>query len=122
LFLGLGVLGIPLFRITVFLCLPQIIIAIIVFQNSVRLFSTWSDKKRKMHLLLQKNSKAFSRETFKIFMSAPCSRLIVKSVLKDLGKKQMYTELLVYKEPLWVSIKNNFTPIETKIYINEDFV
>jgi hypothetical protein len=52
-------------------------------------------------------------------MSAPCSRLIVKSVLKDLGKKQMYKELLVYKEPLWVSIKNNFTPIETKIYINE---
>jgi hypothetical protein len=86
------------------------------------LFSTWDDKKRKIQILLKRNSKAFLPETFKVFMSAPCSRLIVKTVLKDLGKREMYKELLIYKEPLWVSIKNNFTPIETKIYINEDFV
>lgn len=122
LFLVICVLGIPLFKITVFLIIPQMIVAIILFQNSFRLFSTWDDKKRKYAVLLAKNRKSFSAETFKTFMKAPCGRILVKAVLNDIGLKHKYKELLIYKEPLLVSIRNNFIPIETKIYINKDLL
>jgi hypothetical protein len=73
-------------------------------------------------LLLKKNSNIFLHESFKIYMGAPCSRLLVRSVLKDLGQKEKYKELLVYKKPLWLLVKNNFKPIEAKIYIHKDFI
>ena len=119
LLMGLCLTGIPLFKITVFLCIPQIIIIIILFQNSYRLFSSWEDKKRMYALLMEKNRKGFSAETFKMYMKAPCGRVLTKAVLHDIGLKYKYKELLAYKEPLLVSIKNNFIPMETKIYINE---
>jgi hypothetical protein len=74
------------------------------------------------NFLLRKNAKRFSHESFKVYMKAPCSRLLVKSVLKELGQREKYKELAIYKEPLWLLMKNNFKPIETKIYINGDFV
>lgn len=116
----MGTLGIPLFKITVFLCIPQAIIVIVLFQNSYRLFSTWNDKKRMYAVLLAKNHDGFSTESFKIYMKAPCGRLLVKTVLNDMNLKEKYKELLIYREPLLASLKNNWTPIETKIYINEE--
>ena len=71
-------------------------------------------------ILMAKNRKAFSAETFKMYMKAPCGRILAKAVLHDIGLQYKYKELLVYKEPLLVSIKNNLIPIETKIYINEE--
>jgi hypothetical protein len=73
-------------------------------------------------VLLAKNGKGFSPESFKIYMKAPCGRLLAKSVLRDLGLRNRYKELMLYKEPLLVSIRNNFIPVETKIYINEGAV
>ena len=69
-----------------------------------------------------KNKKEFRPETFKVFMQAPCGRLLTKSVLKDLGIRQKYKELLAYKKPLKLSIKEGCSKQETKIYINEDFL
>ena len=54
-------------------------------------------------------------------MQAPCGRLLTKAVLKDLGMREKYEELLIYKEPLLVSMKKACEKTETKIYINEDF-
>jgi len=119
---GLCILGIPLFRITVFLCIPQIIFVIILFQNSFKLFATWDDKKRMYTLLILKNRKEFSAESFKIYMKAPCGRVLVRAVLKDIGLKYKYKQLLIYKDPLLVSIKTYFTPLETKIYINKELL
>lgn len=68
----------------------------------------------------QKNHDGFSTESFKIYMKAPCGRLLVKTVLNDMNLKEKYKELLIYREPLLASLKNNWTPIETKIYINEE--
>lgn len=120
--LGLVVLGIPLFKITVFLCIPQFIIATILLQNSYRLFSTWEDKKRKYALLMAKTKKGYSAETFKVFMKAPCGRILVKAVLNDIGLKHKYKELLKFKESLLILIKKNFATVETNIYINESFL
>lgn len=116
----MGTLGIPLFKITVFLCIPQAIIGIALLQNSYRLFSTWPDKKRMYAVLIAKNANDFAPESFKIYMKAPCGRLLVKTVLKDINLKEKYKELLAYRESLLVSLKNNLTPIETNIYINHE--
>lgn len=121
LFLGMIILGLPLYKITVFLCIPQILISILTFENSFRLFSTWDDKKRKYWILLEKNKVVFKPCSFKLFMQQPCGRLLTKCVLKDLDKKQEYSSLLIYRESLFITCKNNFNPIKTKIFINEDY-
>ena len=75
-----------------------------------------------MRLLLKKNSAKFLPESFKLYMKAPCSRLVVKSVLRELGQKRRYRELLVYKDPLWILLKDFCKPVKTTVYIKEDFL
>lgn len=111
--------ALPLRKVLPFLLIPQIIISFLLFYYSVKLFSTWKDKKTKYKILLAKNKDGFRPESFKIFMQAPCGRLLTKAVLKDIGLKSKYKELLLYKEPFLVSLKNNFKPVRTRIYINE---
>lgn len=111
--------ALPLRKVLPFLLIPQIIISFLLFYYSVKLFSTWKDKKTKYKILLAKNKDGFRPESFKIFMQAPCGRLLTKAVLKDIGLKSKYKELLLYKEPFLVSLKNNFKPVHTRIYINE---
>lgn len=101
--------------------IPQVIIAFLCLKQAVHLFSTWKDKKIKYEILIGKNKNGFRSDSFKIFMQAPCGRLLVKAVLKDLGLTARYSELLVYKESFSVSVKNGCVNQEAKIYINEDF-
>ncbi len=101
--------------------LPQAIISLFCIRQAIFLFSTWKDKKLKYEILIGKNKKDFRPDSFKIFMQAPCGRLLTKSVLKDLGLSNKYKDLLIYKEPFFVSIKNACTKHESKIYINGDF-
>lgn len=71
-------------------------------------------------VLMGINHGGFSPESFKTYMKAPCGRLMVKAVLRDLGLGDEYGKLLAYKEPLLFSIKANCAPVETSIYINEE--
>jgi hypothetical protein len=120
--LGAGVLLTPLFIISPWFLAVQIPVAVKIFMVSSRLFSTWPDKKRMMVLLINKNKHEFRSDSFKIYMQAPCSRLLVKSVLRQLGEKRRYRELAVYKEPFLSTIRKNLAPVKTKVYINEDFL
>lgn len=118
--LGALILLPPFHKISwIFLCL-QIIAALKCFMVSFRLFSAWDEKKRMMTLLFNRNQREFRPDTFKVYMQAPCSRLLVKSVLKQLGQKRHYRDLLIYKPSLLQSIKETIRPVDTKIYINED--
>ena len=112
---------IPLFHIHKSLIVPQVLVSIVCFKNAFHLFSTWSDKKIKYKILIGKNKNGFREDSFKVFMQAPCGRLLTKAVLKDLGIREKYNELIVYKEPLLVALKKGCVKQETKIYINEDF-
>ena len=116
---GIATAVLPLRKVTPLLLIPQIIVSFVLFYYSTQLFSTWKDKKIKYGILLAKNKEGFRPETFKIFMQAPCGMLLVKSVLKDLEIKGKYKELLVYKEPFFVALKNGCKPVQTKIYIKE---
>ncbi|MBI9103737.1 MAG: hypothetical protein JEY99_15080 [Spirochaetales bacterium] len=120
--IGMILIGIPIYKISVFLCIPQIIISLIILINSARLFSSWDDKKKKIRILLSKNKKSIKEESFIIFMTAPCGRLLVKHVLKIIGKRDMYKTLKKYRVPLYVKVKNNCSDVETKIYINKDVI
>lgn len=121
LFCGVFTVLIPLFRISKWLIIPQLIVSLFCLKQAAHLFLTWKDKKIKYEILMGKNKNEFRPDSFKIFMQAPCGRLLTKAVLKDLGLSNKYKELLIYKEPLIISIKNGCIKQETKIYINEDF-
>lgn len=116
---GIAVVALPLRKVSLWLLVPQIILSFVFFYHSAQLFATWKDKKIKYSILLAKNKSIFKAESFKIFMQAPCGRLLTKAVLSDLDLKDRYKELLVYKEPFWTSLKKGCKPVETKIYINE---
>lgn len=116
---GIAMAVLPLRKVTPLLLIPQIIVSFVLFYYSAQLFSTWKDKKIKYSILLAKNKDGFRPESFKIFMQAPCGRLLAKAVLKDLGLKSGYKELIVYKEPFLSSIKNGCRTTQTIIYINE---
>ena len=118
---GIIIILLPLNKFSNLLIVPQVIIFFVFVYYSCKLFSTYNDKLLKCEILIKKNQNEFRPETFKIFMQAPCGRLVTKTVLRELNIKEKYKELLIYKEPFIVSIKNNFKPIKTTIYINEDF-
>ena len=107
LFGGIILILISFLGIPKLLTIPSIIISFFFFYNSVKLFSSWNDKKVKCEILYKKNINEFRPDTFKVFMQAPCGRLVTKVVLKDLNQKEKYKELLIYKEPFLTSIKNN---------------
>lgn len=123
LFCGIIILLMPLFKVSKWLLIPQLILSLFFIKQAGNLFSTWKDKKIKYKILLERNKNEFRADTFKVFMQAPCGRLLTKSVLKDLGIQDKYKELFVYKDPFIVSMKKNClsSSQETKIYINEDF-
>lgn len=121
LFCGIAVALIPLYRVSKWLIIPQIVLSLVFLKESMRLFSTWADKKIKCKILTERNKEEFRPDTFKVFMQAPCGRLVTKTVLKDLGLREKYKELLVYKPSFREVIKRPFEPSETSIYINEDF-
>lgn len=99
LFGGIILILISFLGIPKLLTIPSIIISFFFFYNSVKLFSSWNDKKVKCEILYKKNINEFRPDTFKVFMQAPCGRLVTKVVLKDLNQKEKYKELLIYKEP-----------------------
>lgn len=121
LFGGLVVILLPFYKVSVLLLIPQFFLSILFFKPSIKLFSSWKDKKLKYKILMGKNKSQFRPDSFEIFMKAPCGRLLTKAVLKDLGMSHKYKELLVYKESFFVTIREGCKNQETKIYINEEF-
>ena len=119
---GIIVFAIPLFIVSKILIIPQIFFTLFLLNSAIKLFATWNDKKRMYKVLILKNKKQFRADSFKDFMQAPCGRLLTKAVLKDLRLKEKYRELLVYKKPFFVSVRNNLKTQKTVIYINEDFL
>jgi hypothetical protein len=113
---------IPLYKFNWFLFVIQCIISINLFIISAKLFSTWNIKKREIIILQNRNYKEFHPESFKIYMQAPCSRLVVRAVLHDLNLRTKYKELLIYKKPFYIMIKDNLKPVKQSIYINEDYL
>ena len=110
----------PFYLITGWTLVIQAVIAIKLFMIAGRLFSAWESKKKEIDILVKRNQVEFRPDTFTIFMQAPCGRLIVRQVLRDLNRTDEYKSLLKLQEPLLVRLKNNCAPARTVVYINKD--
>ena len=87
-----------------FIAIPIIFILIFLY-GGLSILKTWNDKKRKYQILITKNEKHFYPESFKEYMQAPCGRLLVKIVLKDLNILDQYKALSKYRVSFLSQIK-----------------
>lgn len=119
-FAGILTLAFPFYLISRWIIVIQVIISIKLFMISGRLFSTWENKKKEIDILTKRNQVEFRPDTFVKFIQAPCGRLVVHQVLKDLNKSSEYKTILKLQKPLLERLKDNCTPSKTVIYINEE--
>lgn len=117
---GIGMVFIPLYKINKWLFIIQIVITFVCWKNSLRIFRSWNDKKRKYKILMQRNSECFRPDTFREYMQAPCGRLLVKIVLNDLNLSHEYNTLKKLKQPFIKTLKNSCKSQKTIVYINKN--
>lgn len=121
LFLGIGVALIPCYKVGTLLLVVQIITVFFIEKGAVKIFYTWDDKKRKYVVLMERNRSQFRPDTFDEYMQAPCGRLLVKVVLKDLGMPERYEELKKLKLAFWSCKKENFRRQTVSIRFNPKY-
>lgn len=114
--LAVAIAAVPLYSISYYLIIPQVIIFFICMKGGVGILNSWEDKKRKYQILISRNTPELRPDTFKEFMQAACGRLLVKVVLCDLGKSEKYSELKKLKDPLVKRLAEGCATTETVIY------
>lgn len=120
LFLGIGIAFLPLYRFDRWwLIAIQVIAVIVIEKGALGIFQAWEDKKRKYHVLMERNAEKIRHDTFSEYMKAPCGRLLAKLVLKDLGKPEEYKNLKKYKEPFIMKLKDLRKPKTSVVYIRK---
>lgn len=120
---GVVALVIPIGEGVIWFIILKGTICLICFKGVYGILASWPDKKRKYNILITRNQELFRPETFKEYMEAPCGRLLVKVVLRDLGLSHEYNGLYKqYHKPYWEFLKENMKPQETKVYINPQYI
>jgi membrane protein CcdC involved in cytochrome C biogenesis len=119
---GILMLVAPFYRMSKWTLVVQAIIAVKLFMIAGKLFSAWEEKVKKIDMLAKRNRDEFRPDTFAVFMQAPCGRLIVRQVLRDLHKQDEYKSLIKLQKPLLERLRTNCAPAKTVIYINKDFL
>ena len=112
LFIGVGIGVLPLFEISRWLLIPQIGIVVICLKGTYSIFSSWEDKKRKYHILI---------ETFSEYMEAPCGRLLTKTVLKDLNQSDKYKILKINQKSYFAQLEKTCRRTKVKVYTSKDY-
>lgn len=116
-FMGIGIVLIPLYKISPWFLAAQVIGLLICEKNGIGILRSWKDKKRKYRILMERNAAGIRPDSFSEYMQAPCGRLLVKVVLEDLGKKEEYASLLRLREPFMDRLKAGCRPAKTTIYV-----
>lgn len=119
--IGGGIGFLPVYKVSYYLLIPQILLVIICLKGAYDIFASWEDKKRKYVVLMERNSKNFRPDTFSEYMQAPCGRLLTKIVLSDLGLSDKYKILQCQRKPFFEELKSNCKPTEVKVYTNDDY-
>lgn len=121
--MGTGIAFIPLYRISWWLLIPQALGAIPCLKGAYSIFSSWEDKKRKYHMLMERNRTELRPDTFTEFMQAPCGQLLSRVVLADLGRSDAYPTLKrLTQKPLRKRLQEGCKPQKTIIYTNENYL
>jgi len=120
LIMGAGMAFIPIYRFGQWwLVAAQAVVVFIILKGSVEIFRSWNDKKRKYHVLFERNVESIRPDTFSEYMKAPCGRLLVKIVLKDIDKQNEYKNLKKYKEPFIKKLAKAHKPKKSIVYMRE---
>lgn len=120
LFMGVGMAFVPVYRTGLWwLVAAQVVTVFIILKGSTEIFKSWNDKKRKYHVLIERNAETIRHDTFSEYMKAPCGRLLVKIVLKDLDKQNEYKSLKKYKEPFIKKLAKAHKPKKSIVYMRE---
>lgn len=117
--MGIGIIFLPLSCLNPYFIYIQILLGIICLKVSLSIFNTWEAKKRRYKKLIDANKDSFKLDSFEEYMKAPCGRLLVKLVLKDLHEMEQYNKLKIYKISWIKTLKNNCKsskPVRTVIY------
>ena len=64
---------------------------------ALQLFSSTNTKIRSYGILMGRNKSIFHADSFGIYMKAPCGRVLVRRVLRDLELRGRYSELKMLK-------------------------
>lgn len=119
---GVVVFLIPFNNGVTLVLIVKIIVCLICLKGAYSILSSWEDKKRKYNILIKRNQDSFRSDVFKEYMEAPCGRLLVRIVLKDLGMSSQYKQLVkFYYKPFWKYVKTNCKPQKTTVYINPNY-
>lgn len=120
--IGVGISVIPLYKVSWFFLIIQIPIAFFTLRGAYVIFSSWERKKRSYKILIEKNSRQFSPESFHEYMEAPCGRLLTKVVLSDLSMEENYAMLKKqYQMTFFNDLKQCRYKPEVVVHFNEDF-
>ena len=117
-FIGVGIAVIPCYRWHWSLVVIQALFALMCIYYAMKIFSSWSEKKRVYKVLIERNEKEVRPETFNDYMQAPCGRLLAHIVLKDLGRQDQFAELDKLQKHFWQIKRSDCLPKETKIVIH----
>lgn len=118
---GIAISLYPFWRQSIWLVVPQVLVAYPFLSGAYKILMGWNDKKRKYEILMERNKDNFRPDTFQEFMQAPCGRLLAKQVLKDLGKQEKYTELVKLKMPFRQRLRKGCQRQKVKVYINPTY-
>lgn len=120
LIMGMVIIFLPLSQYSSYLIYLQILLFLICLKASFKIFSSWKAKKRRYMKLIQENMSCFNPSSFEEYMKAPCGRLLVNLVLKDLGYQDQYHKLKIYKISWNKTVKENFKVKKIVVYKNKD--
>lgn len=86
LLIGAVIIGlIPLYKFSLWLIIPQAGAALAMIIFAIKILRQFPHKKREYALLMERNSDALRPDSFWCYADAPCGRLLMSLVLKDLG-------------------------------------
>ncbi|MDE6297688.1 MAG: hypothetical protein K2L89_07545, partial [Muribaculaceae bacterium] len=75
----------PLYKITSWLIIPQTAGALGMTVFAIRIMMQFPRKRREYKLLMERNYDSLRPDSFWCYADAPCGRLLMWLVLKDLG-------------------------------------
>lgn len=117
---GIGLVSVSFVYFSWWICAICVISGLFCCNRSLRIFRSWKEKKRKYSILMRRNTPRLVPSSFKDYLQAPCGRLLVILVLRDLGQSGEYPRLLkLFREPLTARLKGACHKQQTVVKIYE---
>lgn len=117
---GIGLMSVSFVYFNWWMCAICVVSGLFCCNRSLKIFRSWKEKKRKYSILMRRNTPELMPSSFKEYLQAPCGRLLVILVLRDLGRGSEYHRLLkMFREPLAARMRESCHKQKTVVKIYE---